>query len=83
MAWVLVCDSCGEKIPKIKKKNAFGDEIEVYDTGEINEPFPNTSDIMGLKLCKPCALKVENEILRGKIELIEKYGVVIPQKWKS
>ena len=37
----IICDCCGEEIPKAKKKDVFGIEREYYRMGKLNygEPF--------------------------------------------
>jgi hypothetical protein len=37
----ILCDCCGEEIPKVKKKDIFGIERECYRMGKLNygEPF--------------------------------------------
>ena len=37
----IICDCCGEEIPKVKKKDVFGIEREYYRMGKLNygEPF--------------------------------------------
>jgi len=32
----IICDCCGEEIPKVKKKDIFGIEREYYRLGKLN-----------------------------------------------
>lgn len=68
--WVLHCNKCGKEIPKIKRK-ILNEEKEFYELGIVNEPFKNMFEDFNVHLCKECALKIENEILKAKVQLME------------
>lgn len=38
----IICDCCGEEIPKVKKKDIFGIEREFYRFGKLNYRKPFT-----------------------------------------
>ena len=70
---VIICDCCKEEIPKVKKKDMFGIEIEYYKFGKLNYGYPFT-DInchnLGLDLCERCSESINLEMCRIRIGLI-------------
>ena len=72
----IICDCCKEEIPKVKKKNMFGIEIEYYRFGKLNygEPFDNIDcHDFGLDLCERCAWDISIQAYKTRMELIAKY----------
>lgn len=71
----IICDCCGEEIPKIKKKDVFGIEREYYRFGKLNYGKPFT-DInchnLGLDLCERCAGNISLEMYKMRMELLNK-----------
>ena len=69
----IICDCCGEEIPKVKKKDIFGIEREFYRFGKLNYRKPFT-DInchnLGLDLCERCAGKISLEMCNLRIKLL-------------
>lgn len=72
----IICDCCGEEIPKVKKKDIFGVEREYYRLGKLNYGHPfkdiNCRDL-GLDLCERCAGNTSLEMHQYRMELITKY----------
>lgn len=69
----VICDCCGEEIPKAKKKDVFGIEREYYRMGKLNygEPFTDINcQNLGLDLCERCAGNISLEMYRRRMELI-------------
>lgn len=69
----IICDCCGEEIPKAKKKDIFGIEREYYRMGKLNygEPFTDINcQNLGLDLCERCAGKISLEMYKRGMELI-------------
>lgn len=69
----IICDCCGEEIPKVKKKDVFGIEREYYRMGKLNygEPFTDINcQNLGLDLCERCAGNISLEMYRRRMELI-------------
>ena len=69
----IICDCCGEEIPKAKKKDVFGIEREYYRMGKLNygEPFTDINcQNLGLDLCERCAGNISLEMYRRRMELI-------------
>lgn len=69
----IICDCCGEEIPKVKKKDIFGIEREYYRMGKLNygEPFTDINcQNLGLDLCERCAGKISLEMYKKRMELI-------------
>ena len=63
----IICDCCGEEIPKVKKKDVFGIEREYYRMGKLNygEPFTDINcQNLGLDLCESL------EMYKKRMELI-------------
>lgn len=69
----IICDCCGEEIPKVKKKNIFGIETEYYRLGKLDYGYP-FKDIncctLGLDLCERCAGNISLEIEKERTNLI-------------
>lgn len=72
----IICDYCGEEIPKVKKKDIFGIEREYYRLGKLNYggyPFENIDcNILGMDLCERCAGNISLEMQRVKMEILLK-----------
>lgn len=69
----IICDCCGDEIPKVKKKDIFGIEREYYRMGKLNygEPFTDINcNNLGLDLCEKCAGKISLSMYNKRIELI-------------
>ena len=69
----IICDCCGEEIPKVKKKDVFGIEREYYRMGKLNygEPFTDINcQNLGLDLCERCAGNISLEMYKIRMELI-------------
>lgn len=69
----ILCDCCGEEIPKVKKKDIFGIERECYRMGKLNygEPFTDINcNNLGLDLREKCAGKISLSMYNKRIELI-------------
>lgn len=68
----IICDCCGEEIPKVKKKDIFGIEREYYRVGKLNYGYP-FNDIncrtLGLHLCERCAGNISLEMYKTRVEL--------------
>lgn len=62
------CDVCGKKLQTKIKQTPIGEVEIVCGTGTTKE-----WDTKGLfqHLCKECALSIDNDILKIKIELLE------------
>lgn len=75
----IICDCCGEEIPKAKKKDFFGNEIEYYRLGKLNfgEPFNNINphNILGIDLCERCTGNISMDIYKVRMEMISKLSV--------
>lgn len=73
----IICDCCGEEIPKVKKKNIFGIETEYYKLGKLDYGYP-FKDInchtLGLDLCERCAGNISLEIQKERTNLIINRG---------
>lgn len=73
----IICDCCGEEIPKVKKKDIFGIEREYYRIGKLNYgyPFKNiNSRNLGLDLCERCAGDISLQMKQTRMELILRFG---------
>ena len=73
----IICDCCGEEIPKVKKKDIFGTEREYCRIGKLNYgyPFKNiNSRNLGLDLCERCAGDISLQMQQTRMELILKHG---------
>lgn len=68
--WQLHCDKCKKELPIIKKK-ILGQEKEFYDKGVVNVPFIDIFKTFNIVLCKECALEIENELLKAKLQILE------------
>lgn len=69
----IICDYCGEEIPKVKKKDIFGIGREYYRMGKLNygEPFTDINcQNFGLDLCERCAGRISLEMERTRNELL-------------
>lgn len=69
----IICDCCGEEIPKVKKKDVFGIEREYYRMGKLNygEPFTDINcQNLGLDLCERCAGKISLEMYKTRMEML-------------
>ena len=62
-----VCDVCGKKLETKTQQTPFGKFEVVLGTGKTKEL--NTTRLFS-HLCKECALKIDNKILRTKNELL-------------
>lgn len=74
----IICDCCGEEIPKAKKKDIFGIEREFYRFGKLNYGYPFqdiNSRNLGLDLCEKCAGDISLEMQQSRTELLLRYGV--------
>ena len=74
---VIFCDCCEKPIPKVRKKDIFGREIEFYKFGKINYGCSAFSNVdcrsLGIDLCEDCADKINLMIQQKKIELLTNY----------
>ena len=61
------CDVCGKELPIIRKHTPLGD-VDVIKTARTKQW--NTSMILP-HLCETCALKIDNELLQTKIDLMK------------
>lgn len=66
----LYCDICGKELPVREIETAIG-KIEVVETGRTK--VWDTSGL-GKHLCKECALRIDNELLTFKMELLASKG---------
>jgi hypothetical protein len=70
----IICDNCGEEIPKEKKKDIFGIEREYYKFGKFNYGYP-FKDIdcrrLGMELCEKCVDKINSEMLSERLQYIK------------
>ncbi len=69
----IICDCCGEEIPKVKKNDMFGVEREFYRFGKLNYgyPFEDTNcHNLGLDLCERCAGNINLEMYKSRVELL-------------
>lgn len=69
----IICDCCGEEIPKAKKKDVFGIEREYYRMGKLNygEPFTDINcQNLRIDLCERCAGNISLEMYKRRMELI-------------
>ena len=74
----IICDCCGEEIPKIKKKDVFGIEREYYRFGKLNygDPFTDINcHNLGLDLCERCAGNISLEMYKTRMELLNRKEV--------
>ncbi len=73
----IICDCCGEEVPKVKKKDIFGIEREYYRLGKLNYGYPfkdiNCRDL-GLDLCERCAGNISLGMCNTRMELISEYS---------
>ena len=74
---VIFCDCCNKPIPKVKKKDIFGEEKEVYQFGKLDYGCSAFSDIdcrtLGIDLCKGCADKINLVAQHKRMELLTNY----------
>lgn len=70
----VVCDHCGEEIPKVKKKDLFGKKREFYRLGKLNfgDPFNdiNPRNILGIDLCERCAGNISFKMCEARMAAI-------------
>lgn len=74
----IICDYCGEEIPKAKKKDLFGNDKEFYRLGVLNygEPFNNINPrLFGIDLCERCAGAISFSICEQRGELLHIGGL--------
>lgn len=62
------CDVCGKELKIIRKHTPFGD-VYVIKTSRTKQW--DTSMILP-HLCETCALKIDNDLLNAKLELLQK-----------
>lgn len=69
----IICDCCGEEIPKVRKKDIFGIEREYYRLGNLDYGYP-FKDIncrtLGLDLCERCAGNISLEMHEARTALL-------------
>ena len=62
----IICNICKNKIPAIKKKDAFGIEHTYYDVGDLDSMKLSGKDLdyhFNVHICKSCAARINNEML--------------------
>lgn len=74
---VYKCDICGCDIPKVKKRNILGEEIEVFDTGKLKcEQIQIPPEYLNkdFHMCKACAkgqsALIDYELMKLKTEIL-------------
>lgn len=74
---VIFCDCCEKPIPKIIKKDIFGNTKEFYQFGKLNYGCSAFNDIdcrtLGIDICESCADKINLMVQQKKIELLTNY----------
>lgn len=70
----IICDRCGEEIPKVEKTDLFGIKRTYYRFGKISfgEPFVNIDPyrMLGIDLCERCAAAISLEIMQRRTEAL-------------
>ncbi|MCX4355876.1 MAG: hypothetical protein OSJ43_06580 [Oscillospiraceae bacterium] len=70
----VICDRCGEDIPKVEKTDFFGIKRKYYRFGKISfgEPFNNIDPyyLLGIDLCEKCAAAISMEIMQWRTEAL-------------
>ncbi len=69
-----VCNSCGEKIPMIKKK-IQGIEYVELKIGKLNFGYPVSHDVLeasDIHYCESCAEKINNMMKTVKLKMLVK-----------
>lgn len=65
------CDECGEEIPKVKKMDVYGNEIEIYRFGKVNYGHGDMDFRQyGIDLCEKCAMKISLEVQNKRTEAL-------------
>lgn len=64
---IIICDLCGKELPIEQITTQFG-IIEVVKTGKT-KVWDTSSP--SHHLCKECALRIDNELLKLKLDLLE------------
>lgn len=70
---IICCDRCGEEIPKVTKRDIFGEEKEYYRFGTLDYGYYKKVAQhynVGLDLCERCAGEISLEMLKAKMDIL-------------